>query len=810
MSRANMKRQLYQQGGEIFPRLNELGSQVSTAEQTLQNISQRLESAENQLGNSSMSGGPNLMSVNPNIYQRPLGITPRPGFLGRPVQLPGTSTGILGALNANTNSLLQSPDSAMQSPVFSGLAGQIAARQNYGLGSFVKKAVKKVAKTVKKVAKSPLGKAAIVAGIGALFAPGAAAGLFGRLGSLASGAGKFLIGTAATSPTAFASASPAFPGLLTKMGLTKAAGSLGLTALGKTAAVGVGSALAGAVAGKAFPGLFAGKTPEEVAALKQDPNALEAYLRDYYSKLNPSAEAGEVDEFVRTNLYSSGGRVGFREGELAISPDRPFSPEKGFGSLLPNLYAQAVSPERRPGTILPDLKDPQVLAQSGPPQAATGSTLLQSSRPSTTSGNSLYADVLEYLKRPASDIASGTTPTYELPLHFGIAPPLMPSENTPEYLAEYYEQYLPKAPSNPLGFEEYIYGKYGPDALFSPYTGALVPEDYYNQNLSGEEIANMYRLPYNSGGRVGFQEGTPAYDDQGRRIVTQDMIKNIFKDGVYSGEDLNAAFGDNVTFVGSNYGTPGASYTEAGETYLYGPDGKPYEVGSGRPYTASSAENVVYDSALDNLEGLRDPFQPAITPEIKPELSKPVGGMVGSGKDYSAITEPAKEIAKNIAMKEIVKKGAAQSGILGTIFGNIPQLMALKGIYDLYKYQTSKPLSKEEMIYGTAPETYSSMFFNRKNRAYGSNSIVEKASMMENLPVRKNQAGVKELDLRKSGGFIPPVGIKEKADDIPAMLSNNEFVFTADAVRGAGNGDINKGAQRMYDTMKKLEKGGKV
>ena len=80
------------------------------------------------------------------------------------------------------------------------------------------------------------------------------------------------------------------------------------------------------------------------------------------------------------------------------------------------------------------------------------------------------------------------------------------------------------------------------------------------------------------------------------------------------------------------------------------------------------------------------------------------------------------------------------------------------------------------------------------------------AAGIEGLPVRKNQAGVKELDLRNTGGFIQPVGIKEKADDIPAMLSNNEFVMTADAVKGAGGGDVRKGAQRMYDTMKRLEK----
>jgi hypothetical protein len=84
------------------------------------------------------------------------------------------------------------------------------------------------------------------------------------------------------------------------------------------------------------------------------------------------------------------------------------------------------------------------------------------------------------------------------------------------------------------------------------------------------------------------------------------------------------------------------------------------------------------------------------------------------------------------------------------------------------------------------------------------------AAQAEGLPLRNNQAGITELDLRDSGGFIPPVGIKEKADDIPAMLSNNEFVFTADAVRGIGDGNVDVGAKRMYDIMKKLEKGGRV
>lgn len=63
--------------------------------------------------------------------------------------------------------------------------------------------------------------------------------------------------------------------------------------------------------------------------------------------------------------------------------------------------------------------------------------------------------------------------------------------------------------------------------------------------------------------------------------------------------------------------------------------------------------------------------------------------------------------------------------------------------------------------------------------------------------------GGREMDLR-TGGFVP-IGRKERADDVPARLSKNEFVMTADAVRAAGGGSVNKGAQRMYDIMNKLE-----
>ena len=75
-------------------------------------------------------------------------------------------------------------------------------------------------------------------------------------------------------------------------------------------------------------------------------------------------------------------------------------------------------------------------------------------------------------------------------------------------------------------------------------------------------------------------------------------------------------------------------------------------------------------------------------------------------------------------------------------------------------------------------------------------------------PKKKAEGGLMnlggmEMDLR-GGGFVP-LGAKEKADDVPARLSKNEFVMTADAVRAAGGGSVDKGADKMYNLMKDLE-----
>ena len=104
---------------------------------------------------------------------------------------------------------------------------------------------------------------------------------------------------------------------------------------------------------------------------------------------------------------------------------------------------------------------------------------------------------------------------------------------------------------------------------------------------------------------------------------------------------------------------------------------------------------------------------------------------------------------------------------------------------------------EKQMEAGAPPIIYEGNMDPRaQNQQAGLPSIPGPVQMAEDGP---------EYDMSERGGF-QPLGAQEGKDDVKANLAKNEFVFTADAVRAAGGGSIQKGAQRMYDTMKKLER----
>ena len=144
-----------------------------------------------------------------------------------------------------------------------------------------------------------------------------------------------------------------------------------------------------------------------------------------------------------------------------------------------------------------------------------------------------------------------------------------------------------------------------------------------------------------------------------------------------------------------------------------------------------------------------------------------------------------------------------------------------QGITDDYKMDITEIMEEmSEKIYG---KSYSNLNKKQQMKIFDA-ANEERANIQSLIPEPDDFAqggrigaqegglmnlGGMEKDYRQEGGFVP-IGGEEKADDVPARLSKNEFVFTADAVRAAGGGDIDAGAQVMENLMENLEAGGKV
>ena len=122
-----------------------------------------------------------------------------------------------------------------------------------------------------------------------------------------------------------------------------------------------------------------------------------------------------------------------------------------------------------------------------------------------------------------------------------------------------------------------------------------------------------------------------------------------------------------------------------------------------------------------------------------------------------------------------------------------------KEIDEAYASGDAGRIKAIENYYAFLPPT--NQYLPYPNYAVGGRVAAQEGGLM-------NLGGM-EKDYRNEGGFVP-IGREEKADDVPARLSVNEFVFTADAVRNAGGGDIDKGAEVMENMMKNLENGGTV
>tara|TARA_R100001440_G_scaffold18257_1_gene30799 strand:+ start:371 stop:1600 length:1230 start_codon:yes stop_codon:yes gene_type:complete len=183
-----------------------------------------------------------------------------------------------------------------------------------------------------------------------------------------------------------------------------------------------------------------------------------------------------------------------------------------------------------------------------------------------------------------------------------------------------------------------------------------------------------------------------------------------------------------------------------------------------RPQVTAAIGGLMRKNLREGSKGKDDELPPDPTTPVNPFKPKPIGPVL---PDKAEIT------ANSMAMD-----------IFGMPFNELPQAQQ-NAILELMGM--GKPQAQQGGLM-------------RSNFALGTRPTAQESGL-GGLPI--------EADMRYSGGFMP-YGAKEKADDVPARLSKNEFVFTADAVRAAGGGSINKGAKRMYNTMKQLESMGRA
>jgi hypothetical protein len=146
--------------------------------------------------------------------------------------------------------------------------------------------------------------------------------------------------------------------------------------------------------------------------------------------------------------------------------------------------------------------------------------------------------------------------------------------------------------------------------------------------------------------------------------------------------------------------------------------------------------------------------------------------------------------------------GYADAG--GVISEKEMKKLAKSPLYKGFKkmYGIDPSMAKENPAYDEKFDTFEKLYKEGFQKGGNVEPVAKKTMPLLDM-------GGQEMDLRDNGGFVP-IGRMEKADDVPARLSKNEFVFTAEAVRNAGDGDVDKGAEVMYNMMKNLEDGGNV
>jgi hypothetical protein len=331
--------------------------------------------------------------------------------------------------------------------------------------------------------------------------------------------------------------------------------------------------------------------------------------------------------------------------------------------------------------------------------------------------------------------------------------------------------------------------------------GMDLTEEEYNEARKDEKKAEYAGYLTNffagkkDGGRIGFESGanemikTQLLEEIMPDTSTEDFVIIMTEDGPVKVKksdlppesmmmDTSTGFGTNITRVDRKFGSPEEGESEIGIMAI--------DVEAGGDEDEEDMM-MAYSDAIFNRPEKAALFRALGDPKIR-QTTKSFKNLNNILKNPGMFPED------ELVLKQYLKlKGFKDGGRIGYKSGanRVSELLILR----------DEKVGKGEDVSDIEAEIF--QLTGKTFKSVGGISDIPTGKM------RKNNAGVVERDYRDEGGFVP-VGIKERADDVPAMLSKNEFVMTADAVRGIGNGSVEEGSKKLYNTMKQAEKVGKA
>ena len=299
----------------------------------------------------------------------------------------------------------------------------------------------------------------------------------------------------------------------------------------------------------------------------------------------------------------------------------------------------------------------------------------------------------------------------------------------------------------------------------------LIPGEMSSQNWLGNLLGGQFGLPENLNLVVGDGTGLTGLTGNVVNEALQKDLSGINPEGEYGWQD---AILRGVS--GSTYESPGILGT----------------IGN---FVRDAAGNVV-----NTLTGQTADMTTGTGQDIKWKTPLAIGLAAGAAQKAMSEGDVLPQDTTGINIADIRRRALTGSD---PDLHFLPPASATTAYADGGRigYKDAGPVGVQQLLEGLSKEELEELLRMMSGSAQGGRIGAQEGGLM-------NLGGM-EKDYRQEGGFVP-IGGEEKADDVPARLSKNEFVFTADAVRAAGGGAIDAGAQVMENLMENLEAGGKV